>query len=436
MMYLNLIKERFSSLFHAVWRKDFLRSGKVTGLLLVLLVLGLALAYRERGRGNIRRLKAEIHKNDLPPDAPPARPGGEDAIVLTRSPLMGGTMPEFLSATLLPGRGMNLFQIKAAIPGLGEVDLMASPSVADASLAMNGSDQDTYGQASLTVGGAFEAPWAGRLGGFSSLAGSHITSIWHGHTIDVPVTPAGATGVAAMGGRILAMAADSNESAPMPDGGQTQAIFHAKDFGASWPSATDVTVQASLSSHTIDLTIVARNTGSTAEPIGIGWHPRFAVPHGGRVQTVLRLPGEMREEISQGAGKLPTGKLLPVAGTPYDFTARDGVRLGDTSLSDTFVHLHQDPLDNGPAAELRDPANNYGLRLTMLGTTIKAVHVDAPADAPYISIAPRFNYDDPFGREWAKDADTGMVILEPGQSTEWRVRLELFQLSNRQPPAQ
>ena len=24
-------------------------------------------------------------------------------------------------------------------------------------------------------------------------------------------------------------------------------------------------------------------------------------------------------------------------------------------------------------------------------------------------------YDDPFGRQWAKDEDTGMVVLEPGR---------------------
>jgi len=43
--------------------------------------------------------------------------------------LMGGTMPEFLSVTMLPGRGMNVLQIKAYIPGKGEVNLLASPSV-------------------------------------------------------------------------------------------------------------------------------------------------------------------------------------------------------------------------------------------------------------------------------------------------------------------
>jgi galactose mutarotase-like enzyme len=138
----------------------------------------------------------------------------------------------------------------------------------------------------------------------------------------------------------------------------------------------------------------------------------------------------MRAETAAGTGTLPSGKLLPVAGTPYDFTMRDGATLGKIDLDDTFVHLRHGLMDIGPAMELRDPEHNYGLRMTALTTTIKAVHVVAPAGQPYISIDPRFNYDDPFGHEWSKEPDTGMVVLEPGQSTHWKVRLELFQLSN------
>ena len=40
------------------------------------------------------------------------------------------------------------------------------------------------------------------------------------------------------------------------------------------------------------------------------------------------------------------------------------------------------------------------------------------------------NYDDPFGHEWAKDEDTGMVVLQPGQSMQWKIRLEIFSLSS------
>ena len=40
--------------------------------------------------------------------------------------------------------------------------------------------------------------------------------------------------------------------------------------------------------------------------------------------------------------------------------------------------------------------------------------------------------EDPLGKEWDKSQDTGMVVLQPGQSTRWKVRLELFSLTQNQ----
>jgi galactose mutarotase-like enzyme len=184
-----------------------------------------------------------------------------------------------------------------------------------------------------------------------------------------------------------------------------------------------------LGSQWIEMTMVVRNTGDVAEPVGIGWHPRFAIFDGNREQLRVHLPAEKREEVRDRASGLPTGVLLPVAGTPYDFTIRGGVALGKMDLNDSFTVLRRELLDNAAIAELSDPTNDYGLRLTALSPAIKAFRVDAPADADYVSIGPQFNLDDPFGREWGDD-DTGMVVLQPGQSTQWKVRLELYSLAD------
>jgi galactose mutarotase-like enzyme len=127
-----------------------------------------------------------------------------------------------------------------------------------------------------------------------------------------------------------------------------------------------------------------------------------------------------------------SGKLLPVQKTEYDFTGLTGAQLGALNLDDTFVHLRTGLMEEGPQAELRDPENDYGLRITAMTSTIKAIRVYAPLDGSFISIEPQFNYDDPFGHEWTKDEDTGMVVLQPGQSTQWRIRLEIFSLSSTQ----
>jgi galactose mutarotase-like enzyme len=129
---------------------------------------------------------------------------------------------------------------------------------------------------------------------------------------------------------------------------------------------------------------------------------------------------------------------LPVTDTPYDFTTWSGRQLGELSLDDSFVHLRPALLDNGPIAELRDPKSNYGLRITAITPTIKAMRVYAPASENFVSIEPQFNYDDPFGTEWPRQEDTGMVVLQPGQSAQWQIRLEIFSLDpgRRFDPAQ
>jgi hypothetical protein len=62
------------------------------------------------------------------------------------------------------------------------------------------------------------------------------------------------------------------------------------------------------------------------------------------------------------------------------------------------------------------------------------MRVVAPADGDFVSIDPQYNNDDPLGREWDKDGDAGMVVLQPGQTTQWKVRLEIYSLSQSQTP--
>jgi galactose mutarotase-like enzyme len=417
-MYLEMVKEWFSTLYHGAWRRNVMRSGWVTGFLLGCVLVGLTFGYREHMRGNFHKLKEAM--SDGREDAPVPRPGGQEAISLTRTRLMGDSTPEFLSVTILPGRGMNVLQITAYIPGKGEVNLMASPTVEGAAKAMTGKGDDADGSASLTVGGAFEAPWAGPIWG-TPARDSRITATWQEHTITLPLAASGG----ARDGLMLAEPSDSVRTAALPDGGNAEAVFHAGDFGGLWPSKTDVTITVLLGRRSIDLTVSARNTGDEAEPIGLGWDPRFAILDGNRQQVRLRIPSEMRAEM-RGRDKLPTGVLLPAEGSAYDFMAHGGAKLGRMDLDECFVELRQNLMDNGPIAELSDPADSYGLRLTALSSTIKAMRVVAPANADFVSIEPQYNYPDPFGREWRNGGDTGMVVLDPGQTTQWKVRLELF----------
>jgi hypothetical protein len=53
--------------------------------------------------------------------------------------------------------------------------------------------------------------------------------------------------------------------------------------------------------------VVATNVGDFAEPVGIGWHPRFVILGGDRTQLKLHVPGQLRAEVRDRAKGLPTG---------------------------------------------------------------------------------------------------------------------------------
>jgi aldose 1-epimerase len=439
-MYAALLARRMEEIRRNLWRIAVMRSGLLILTLMTLTVLGLALGWSAHRQGRFSKLKQKLKQEPATPQSPAAaRPGGQDAIVLQRTRLEGQDVPEFLTATVLPGRGMNVLQITAYLPNKGEVSLLASPTLDEAGRSLNGTGLDAIGEGSLSVGAAFEAPWANRIFGTPSRDRHNTTVEWHGHSLGLPVSKtARSEAVVAIGGLLLNHGTTSASTNVMPDGGAAQAIFEAGDFGGHWVSRTEITTSVQLSSRAVEIRIAARNTGDEPEPMGLGWHPRFAILSGDRGHATLHMPNALRSEVRDRQTGLPTGKLLPVTDTPYDFTTWSGRQLGELSLDDSFVHLRPALLDNGPIAELRDPKSNYGLRITAITPTIKAMRVYAPASENFVSIEPQFNYDDPFGTEWPRQEDTGMVVLQPGQSVQWQIRLEIFSLDpgRRFDPAQ
>ena len=430
-MYAALLKRKGAEACSRAWQLTVKHSGLLIIVSFAVILLLVAVGLKERGRGNLTRLKVELGvRRPAVPEAPPIRPGGQDAVVLQQAPLTGVPGPQFISATMLPGRGMNVFQIKAYLPEHGNIDLLASPSLDDAAKQMTGEDEDTAGSASLKLGGAIEVPWAGAIWGRASNGG--LVTDWQGHALTLPASSAAGhdqSAVASMGGLLLKRASDTVKTDVLPGGEQVESVYDAGNFDGHWLSHTIVTTTVQLSSRALEINISAHNTGDQAEPVGIGWYPRFAILSKDRRQATLRLPSALHVETDRRTGR-PSGKLLPVQGTLYDFTRINGAPLGTLNLDDSFVHLKPTLVDNGPIVELRDPKSDYGLRITMLSPTIKAVHVYAQADEPFVVIDPQFNHDDPFGHEWAQDEDTGMVILQPGQTVQWKVKLEIFSLKN------
>jgi aldose 1-epimerase len=352
--------------------------------------------------------------------------GGEDVITLSRKAGTGGSKPEFLSVTLLPGRGMNMLQVTAAIPGKGEIPLLHSPSIQEAAKQLTGTGKDQLGNGSFGFGGAFLIPYPNRIIGERSSDGKSVITEWRGHTLTLPANfpsknPGGP--VVAIHGLITQAKVEDLQTQTTADGQTVTGVIHAGNFGGHWLSDTDLTLNIALTGDAVDATITAKNVGKEAEPMSIGWHPYFEIPSGHRAQTRLHIPASMMAPVNNYGDAFPTGQLKAVKGTDYDYNAPDGVALDDHFLDDNFSHLQR---TNGAAdVKLIDPDAHYGLTVSALSPEIRTIQVYSPKPASFVAIEDQFNYVDPFGKQW-KGMDTGMVTLRPGQSVTWKVRLALF----------
>jgi galactose mutarotase-like enzyme len=405
-------------------------SGYFTPTLIGVVCVILLVAAYESGRGNYHRLRE--HVIPVTPEPTVATgPGGQDAVILRRSANALSGEPEFLSAIFLPGRGMNLLQLTANVPGKGDVPILLAPSLEDATRDLTGAGDDANGSVSATFGAAILAPWAGRLVGSPTPTASTLESVWGGQRITFPPSRPGST--FSTFGLMLDRPADNISTETIADGQAVTAIYHAGSFAGAWPSMMDITVRGELAGRTLDLTITEQNTGQVATPAGIGWHPVFALP-GNRADVRLTIPSITKVEIDHRTN-LPSGKTVSTAGTSTDLIRARGTRLDDATLNDTYTNLLSGLLGDGPIAEIRDPDAGYGLRLIPLTASIKFLRVIAPAGASWISVEPDTNTDDPLGREWMNPDDSGIVSLQPGDSLQWHVRLEIFSLASLPPPA-
>ncbi len=319
------------------------------------------------------------------PAPAPEKIGGSDVIKLTRKATGDGSKPEFLSATILPGRGMNLYQITANVPGKGEI-----PIFFDLPNQFTSGANDENGEAGFLGGGAFLAPYPNRIIGKLSPDGKTVTTEWHGKTLTLPANWKGKNPGAtphAIHGLILKSQAESLNTETTADGQTQTGVIHAGDFGGHWLSKTDLTFTIALTGGAIDTTITAKNVGDEPEPMAIGWHPYFAIPSGDRKQARLHVPAEKLAVVNNYDDVFPTGKLVPVKtyeGGKYDYTAADGKPLADNFLDDNFSTLTR--TDGNVDVQLTDPAGAYGIHILGISPEIKTIQVYAPPTKQFTAI--------------------------------------------------
>ena len=354
--------------------------------------------------------------------------GGKKAVRLTQPQSADAAKPQIIEAEILPGRGMNIYQLKAYVPGKGVVNMMPSPSLEEAHKLMNNGEGDEYGNQGFKIGGGILVPFANRIRGKLSADSKTLETMINGKKIMLDANWKGKEPKAiphAMHGLILGTAMDSAKTESTPDAASVVGVLNAGDFRGHWPSKTELTIKTTLQkSGSFRFDVTAKNVGEEDLPMGIGWHPYFSFPSGNREQVRVRIPAKERALVNNYDDVFPTGKVVPVAGTKYDFSAPGGAPLDKLFLDDCWLNVQKDAQGRS-VAEIIDPAAKYGIRITSISPEINAFQAYAPVDKQFIAFEPQFNLADPYSPIW-KGQKTGMAVIKPGQSVTYSVELELF----------
>ena len=332
------------------------------------------------------------------------------------------------SAKIIPGRGMNIYQLNAEIPGKGIFPMFASPSIDEASKFFDNGPEDYMGNRSFKIGGAILLPYPNRIRGKLLGDGKSLETKIMGKTVILPANWSAAGNTKgekiAMHGLINKIPAENIRLESGKSFAKVTGTINAGDFDGRWIGMSKITVECILDSDGFTFSVVVENTGKESVPMAIGWHPYFSFPSEDRTQARLRMSADSYVPANDYDDVFPIGKILPVKGTHFDFNAPEGAALGNNFYDDSFTGLKYK--DGYTVVDVIDPKADYGVRISANDIN-SAIQVYAPTDKNFVAVEPQFNLTDPFNEEtWGKEANKGMAIIEPGKKTEYKVKIGLF----------
>lgn len=110
------------------------------------------------------------------------------------------------------------------------------------------------------------------------------------------------------------------------------------DEQPGYPFDLRTTLTYTLSDRGLECAFTISNQGLQAAPVGAGFHPYFTVGSALIDRDVLHVPMESMLEFEN---LLPTGRVLPVTGTPFDF--RQPHAIGSTAFNTCYLSPQRDP---------------------------------------------------------------------------------------------
>ncbi len=184
-----------------------------------------------------------------------------------------------------------------------------------------------------------------------------------------------------------------------------------------YPFSLMVSVTYNLGTSGLTCSFIVQNIGPQPAPVGVGFHPYFTVGTSLIDEAEIQIPGGACLEFNERL--VPTGKILNVAGTPWDY--RQPHTIGRQRFNHCYVQLERDA-QGMATASLRHPGNGRTVDITM-DSAFSAVVVytgDAIPDAQRAAAAiePMTCASDAFNHpEW------GLKRLIPGETFSGRYQV-------------
>ena len=185
-----------------------------------------------------------------------------------------------------------------------------------------------------------------------------------------------------------------------------------------WPADFQITVSYELAGNTLASRIEVHNPDERPLPFGLGTHPYFRLPLGGKGQAADCRVTVPVGEVWELKDMVVTGKRLPAEG-PKNLAG--GLAFGQTQLDDVFTGL--DYRGGRCTASIDDPAN--GRRLTMaFNDRFRACVVYNPPHREAICIEPYTCVPDGFRLE-REGVDAGALVLGGGETLTFEIEIAL-----------
>tara|TARA_R110001583_G_scaffold46314_4_gene145393 strand:- start:4492 stop:5406 length:915 start_codon:yes stop_codon:yes gene_type:complete len=166
---------------------------------------------------------------------------------------------------------------------------------------------------------------------------------------------------------------------------------------AGFPFSYKLDVTYTFSKNKLSLDFKVKNTGNTAFPFGIGWHPYFNAKN--LNDAILDFNGSLKYKINE--------KMIPISET--DLTFKTPLTVEDTFLDDCFIL-------NEPKTSFKTDA--YKIEIDFTSETQKSyLQVYTPPTRDCIAIEPMTCAPDCFNNK------NGLLVLDPSKSYDWKINL-------------